>query len=59
MTLKELSQLYYLNREIEMDKRRLQELEVRPCRAPRSSPGCLTLPASRTRWVSMRRRLPI
>ena len=26
MTLKELSQLYYLNREIEMDKRRLQEL---------------------------------
>ena len=27
MTLKELSQLYYLNREIEMDKRRLQELE--------------------------------
>ena len=29
MTLKELSQLYYLNREIEMDKRRLQELEVK------------------------------
>ena len=28
MTLKELSQLYYLNREIEMDKRRLQELEA-------------------------------
>lgn len=28
MTLKELSQLYYLNREIEMDKKRLQELEV-------------------------------
>lgn len=28
MTLKELSQLYYLNREIEMDKRRLQELET-------------------------------
>ena len=50
MTLKELSQLYYLNREIEMDKRRLQELEVRACRAPRSSPGCLTPPASRTRW---------
>ena len=25
MTLKELSQLYYLNREIEMDKRRLQD----------------------------------
>lgn len=29
MTLKELSQLYYLNREIEMDKRRLWELEAR------------------------------
>lgn len=29
MTLKELSQLYYLNREIGMDKRRLQELEVK------------------------------
>ena len=29
MTLKELSQLYYLNREIERDKRRLQELEVK------------------------------
>lgn len=28
MTLKELSQLYYLNREIEMDKKRLQELEI-------------------------------
>ena len=29
MTLKELSQLYYLNREIEMDRRRLQELEAK------------------------------
>ncbi len=28
MTLKELSQLYYLNREIDMDKKRLQELEA-------------------------------
>ena len=28
MTLKELSQLYYLNREIEMDRKRLQELEA-------------------------------
>ena len=27
MTLKELSQLYWLNREIEMDKKRLEELE--------------------------------
>lgn len=29
MTLKELSQLYYLNREIEMNQRRLRELEAR------------------------------
>ncbi len=29
MTLKELSQLYYLNREIEMDKERLEALRVR------------------------------
>ncbi len=29
MTLKELSQLYYLNREIEMDLRRLRALEAR------------------------------
>jgi len=29
MTLKELSQLYYLNREIEMDKRRIWELEAK------------------------------
>lgn len=29
MTLKELSQLYYLNREIEMDRQRLQELELK------------------------------
>jgi len=29
MTLKELSQLYYLNREIEMDLRRLHALEMR------------------------------
>ncbi len=29
MTLKELSQLYYLNREIEVDKKRLQELEIK------------------------------
>lgn len=29
MTVQELSQLYYLNREIEMDQRRLRELEGR------------------------------
>lgn len=34
MTLKELSQLYYLNREIEMDQQRLEEL-----RAKASAPG--------------------
>lgn len=34
MTLKDLSQLYYLNREIEMDQRRLEEL-----RAKAGSPG--------------------
>lgn len=28
MTVKELSQLYWLNREIEMDRRRLEELEL-------------------------------
>jgi len=34
MTLKELSQLYYLNREIEMDQQRLEEL-----RAKAENPG--------------------
>lgn len=29
MTVKELSQLYYLNREIEMDQKRLEELEAK------------------------------
>ena len=29
MTLKELSQLYHINREIEMDEQRLQELEAK------------------------------
>lgn len=29
MTIKEISQLYYLNREIEADKRRLAELELK------------------------------
>lgn len=39
MTLKELSQLYYLNREIEMDKRRLQELEVKAVSSTASLSG--------------------
>ena len=34
MTLKELSQLYYLNREIEMDQQRLEELKAKA-----SAPG--------------------
>lgn len=34
MTLKELSQLYYLNREIEMDQQRLEELRTKA-----SAPG--------------------
>ena len=29
MTIKELSQLYYLNREIEQDKQRIRELEIK------------------------------
>ena len=36
MTLKELSQLYYLNREIEMDKKRLYQLEMSLFDTPRS-----------------------
>ena len=41
MTLKELSQLYYLNREIEMDKRRLQELEAQAVSCtPRTVGAC-------------------
>ncbi len=35
MTLKELSQLYYLNREIEMDQRRLEQLRAKST-SPRS-----------------------
>lgn len=33
MTLKELSQLYYLGREIEHDKKRLEELKAKSCSA--------------------------
>lgn len=39
MTLKELSQLYYLNREIEMDKRRLRELEAKALPGAQSLTG--------------------
>lgn len=43
MTLKELSQLYYLNREIEMDKKRLLELEAQ---AVSCSPNLTGMPRS-------------
>lgn len=44
MTLKELSQLYYLNREIESDRRRLEELEAKL--ASPSSPNLSGMPRS-------------
>lgn len=44
MTLKELSQLYYLNREIENDRRRLEELEAK-LTSP-SSPNLSGMPRS-------------
>ena len=43
MTLKELSQFYYLNREIEIDKKRLHELE---CMAVSISPNLTGMPHS-------------
>lgn len=43
MTLKELSQLYYLNREIEMDRKRLQDLEAQ---AVSCSPNLTGMPRS-------------
>lgn len=43
MTLKELSQLYYLNREIEMDRKRLLELEAQ---AVSCSPNLTGMPRS-------------
>lgn len=46
MTLKELSQLYYLNREIENDCRRLEELEAKL--ASPSSPNLSGMPRSTT-----------
>ena len=44
MTLKELSQLYYLNREIERDQERLEKLRARAS-AP-GAPGCDGMPKS-------------
>lgn len=42
MTLKELSQLYYLNKEIERDKKRLEELRAKSCSL--SSPAITGMP---------------
>jgi hypothetical protein len=39
MTFKELSQLYWLNREIERDKKLLEELDVEPGYTPRNITG--------------------
>lgn len=39
MTLKELSQLYYLNREIEQDELRLQELQARATQVTQQTSG--------------------
>ncbi len=39
MTRKELSQLYYLNREIEMDKQRLEALEIKSLSGGRALTG--------------------
>lgn len=44
MTLKELSQLYYLNREIEMDKNRLEKLKAKA--SSPSGPNLTGMPGS-------------
>ena len=46
MTLKELSQLYYLNREIEMDRQRLEELRAEASAPAPGSPSCDGMPKS-------------
>ena len=56
MTLKELSQLYYLNREIEMDKKRLLELEARAVSCSSDLSGCPWSPGVGARGALMRRR---
>lgn len=47
MTLKELSQLYYLNREIEMDQQRLEALRARVSAS--GSPSCDGMPKTPNR----------
>lgn len=49
MTLKELSQLYWLNREIELDRRRLRELEERAQPGSPAAGGCAGGPAANDR----------
>ena len=50
MTLKELSQLYYLNREIEMDKKRLLELEARAVSCSSDLSGMPRSPGVGEQW---------
>jgi DNA-directed RNA polymerase specialized sigma24 family protein len=56
MTLKELSQLYYLNREIEMDRRRLEELRSK-AESPQSPALEATIKAKQERCIQERDRL--
>ena len=56
MTLKELSQLYYLNREIEMDQQRLEELRAK-AESPQSPaltgmPGIVNAESRLERYVA-------
>lgn len=56
MTLKELSQLYYLNREIDMDKKRLLELEARAVSCSSDLSGMPRSSGVGTVLAAMRRR---
>ena len=49
MTLQELSQLYWLNREIELDVRRLRELQERALPGSPAAGGCTGSPAANDR----------
>ena len=55
MTIKELSQLYWLNREIEEDKRRLDELEAMTT-SPKSPKYDGMPPAIVIRWPAAWRK---
>jgi len=56
MRLKELSHLYYLNREIEMDRRRLEELKSKP-ESPQLPVLEATIKAKQERCIHERDRL--